>query len=110
MGLVPQGGSCEEGNISPPWEGPSPEGRSAWTEGVLRRLRGECSNQFAEGKTDRDVHRWLVPPPYVPQPEMLICWYGQGLDAEALALEVRPRERTKGWLQEDSLKRMECGS
>ena len=52
-----------------PWEGavkeesshlrevPSVVGRSARTEGKLQSLRGLCSNRFAEGNAERDLHR-----------------------------------------------------
>ena len=63
--------------------------------GELQSLGGECSNQSVEGKMDSDLHRWSVLPPCAPQPETLVHPHGQGLGAEAWALEVRPRERTR---------------
>ena len=53
-GPAPLGGSCERGKASAPWEVPSLAGRSARTEEELQRLEGEGSNQFAEGKAERD--------------------------------------------------------
>ena len=57
MGPAPLGGSCERGKISTHRKVPSQAGRSAGTEGELQSLRGEYSNQFVEGKVERDLHR-----------------------------------------------------
>ena len=59
----------------------------------LRSLGGECSNQYTEGKAERDMHRQSVPPPCTPQLEMLVCWCGRGLGAEAWASDIRPGEK-----------------
>ena len=109
MGPVPQGGSCERGKVSAPWEVPSLVGRSAGTEGELQSHGGEHSNLFAEGKAERDLHRHSVPPPSTPQPEMLVHRGGRGLVAEARASEVRAWGEAWGWLCGDSLRGLECG-
>ena len=69
-------------------------GRSAGTEGALRSLRGECSNQFAAARMERDLHKCSVPPLCTPQPETRICQCWWGLGAEPQASEIRPGERT----------------
>ena len=63
--------NCEKGKVSTHWEVPSLAGRTARMEGELRSLRGECSNQFAEGKEERHQHSQSVLPPGTPQPKML---------------------------------------
>ena len=83
MGPEPLGGSCERRNVSTPWEIPSLVGRSVGMEGELWSLGEECSNWFAEGKMERNVHRQLVLVPCALQPEMLVCWCRRGLGAEA---------------------------
>ena len=90
MGPVPLGGSCERGKVSTYWEVASLVDKPARTEGEYWSLRGEHSNQFAEGKAERDLHTRSVTPPSTPQPETLIHWRGMGLGAEARASEVRP--------------------
>ena len=54
MGSALLGGSCERGNVSTRWEVPSLVG----TEGELQSLGGEHSNRSAEGKAERNLHRW----------------------------------------------------
>ena len=65
--------------------------RSAWTEGEPQRLREKCSGQSAKGKSERDLHRRLVPPPSAPGPGILV-W---SLGAEAGALEVSSGVRAR---------------
>ena len=95
MGPAPRGGSCEGGKVPTFWEVPSRAGRSAWTEGELQSLKGECGYQCAEGRMESDLHRLLTPPPCASQPEVLThqCWWRLG--AEAQASEVTARERTR---------------
>ena len=38
-------------------------------EEELQGLGGEHSHRFTGGKVERDLFRWLVPPPENPQPE-----------------------------------------
>ena len=89
---MPQGGSCDGGKVSAPWEAPSLAGRSAWMEEEFWSLGGECSNQFAEAKMGSNLHRRSALPPFAPQHDMLMCCCGWGLGAQAS--EVRPRKRT----------------
>ena len=91
MGPVPQGGSCEGGKVLHPGKSPHQRGDQPGWRGSLG---GEHSNRFVEGKMESDLHRWSVSPPCTPQPKTLVCQCGQGLGAEAWALEVRLRERT----------------
>ena len=96
MGPAPLEGSCERGKVSAHWEVASLVGRSARTEGEFWSFGGGCSNQFAEGKGERDLQRRSVPPPGTPPGLrcLLIYWGGWGLGVEARAVEVRPGERT----------------
>ena len=51
---VPQGESCEGGEVLIPWEVSSMGWRSAWMEDELWCSEGECSNQLAEGKLENN--------------------------------------------------------
>ena len=105
---MPLGGSCERGQVSAHWEIPSLAGRSAGTKGEFWSLGGECSNWFAEGKAERDLHRRSVLPG-TPQPEMIVCWGRRGLGAEAQVSEDGPWGEDCGWLHGDSLQGLGCG-
>ena len=94
MGPEPLGGSCERRNVSTPWEIPSLVGRSVGMEGELWSLGEECSNWFAEGKMENNLHRRSAPLPCAPHPETPVCWCKWGLGADVQASEVKPRERT----------------
>ena len=45
---------------------------------------------FLAGRTEQDLHRWSLPQPCMPQPEMGVCQYGQGLGVEAWGKRVDP--------------------
>lgn len=53
-------------------------GRSVGMERELKSLRGEGSNQSTEGKTERDLHRWSVPPLALPSLRHLFSVVGRG--------------------------------
>ena len=81
------GGSWDKGKVSTPWEVPLLVGRSTGMEEELQGLGGAHSHRFAGGKVERDVFKWLVPPPENPQPETLVHCVDSGF-------RVIPRERT----------------
>ena len=107
MGPAPLGGSVGRGKVSGHWEVPSLVGRSAGTEGERQSHGGEHNHQCAEGKAERDLPRWSVPPS-IHQPETLVHWGRRGLGAEAQASEVRPWGEDCGWLCGDSLTGLGC--
>ena len=86
---VPQGESCEGGEVLIPWEVSSMGWRSAWMEDELWCSEGECSNQLAEGKLENN------PRPWAPQHEGLFCQCQWELNAEIQASDVRLREKTR---------------
>lgn len=66
-------------------------GKSARMEEDPQSLRENCSSQNDKGKTERELYRELVPPPWIPQPETL----GLGLSAETQASDFRSWVRTR---------------
>ena len=65
--------------------------------GKLQSHRGECSNRGVEGKTERFLHRGLVPTS-IHQPERLVCspaGTGGGWELRLVLWRSDPRERTR---------------
>ena len=73
---------------------PSPAGKSTGTEGKRWSLGGERSNWFEAARMERNLYMRSVPSLYTPQPETRGHQCGQGLGAEAWALEIGPGEGT----------------
>ena len=65
--------------------------------GELQSLRGELSNLLEEGKAERDLHRQSVLSPGTPQPDMLVCWGGWGLGAEAQGFGFGGQTQGEDW-------------
>ena len=49
---------------------------ASWTEKELQRLR-ELNHQFATGRKERTMQRWLAPLSRMPQPEIHTRWHRQ---------------------------------
>ena len=110
-GPAPLGGSCAEGKFPAPWEVPLSAGGPAWMEAELWSPGEERSNQPAEGKMDSDRHRRSVPLPCAPQPETLSCRFGEaGRWVLKLRLQRQSQGEDRGWLCEDTLKRLQNGN
>ena len=73
---MPQGGSCEGGNVPTALE-VFLSTRSAWTDGEFQSLRGESNNQSVEGVTVSNQPRESTTPPGSPQPRQFSVGRGE---------------------------------
>lgn len=105
---MPLGRSHGRRNVTTPWKVPSLAGRQARIEGELWSLRGEHDNQSVEGKTERDLHRWSIPPLCTPQPETLVPGVVGGWVLKR-GLQRSTWGENWDWLSGDSLKGLEQG-
>lgn len=85
-GLAPQGGRCGR-KISPPWEVPSPAGRSTQMEGELQSLGGRVQQLVIVEGPAQMVHTSAL----CTLADMLIYWCGEAR-CQSSAFRVRPRE------------------
>ena len=105
---MPLGGSHERRNVPTPWKVPSLAGRPVKIEGELWSLGGEHDNRFVEGKTERHLHGWSIPPLCTPQPETLVPGVVGGWVLK-LGLQRSTWGENWDWLSGDSLKGLEQG-
>lgn len=70
----PPGSNYERGRVPLPWEALSLIRREAMTEKELQRLRGTCSRWSVVSRTQRALHRELVPP-LCPSKTHIHCVY-----------------------------------